>query len=47
MNRPFRYGDKVLLLDTKQRRYLITLAEGGEFHSHHGFIPHADIVDRA
>lgn len=47
MNRPFRYGDKVLLLDTKQRRYLITLAEGGEFHSHNGLIPHADVEGRA
>ena len=37
MTRPsFAVGDKVLLLDSKQRRYLITLAEGGEFHSHTG-----------
>ena len=34
----------MLLLDAKQRRYLVTLAEGGEFHSHAGFVPHADIV---
>jgi tRNA (adenine57-N1/adenine58-N1)-methyltransferase len=46
MNRPFAYGDKVLLLDQKQRRYLVTLAEGGEFHSHNGFVPHADLVER-
>ncbi|MFZ9627749.1 MAG: tRNA (adenine-N1)-methyltransferase [Ilumatobacteraceae bacterium] len=44
MNRPFAVGDKVLLLDNKLRRYLITLAEGAEFHSHAGFIPHAEIV---
>ena len=31
MNTPFAYGEKVLLLDLKQRRYLITLAEGSEF----------------
>lgn len=47
MNRPFAYGDKVLLLDSKQRRYLITLAEGAEFHTHAGLIPHAELVDRA
>jgi tRNA (adenine57-N1/adenine58-N1)-methyltransferase len=47
MNRPFAYGDKVLLLDGKQRRYLITLAEGAEFHTHAGLIPHAELVDRA
>jgi tRNA (adenine57-N1/adenine58-N1)-methyltransferase len=46
-NRPFAYGDKVLLLDNKQRRYLITLAEGAEFHSHTGLWPHADLVGQA
>ncbi len=34
----------MLLLDVKRRRYLIVLAEGGEFHSHAGYVPHADIV---
>ena len=34
----------MLLLDTKRRRYLVVLADGGEFHSHAGFVPHADIV---
>jgi tRNA (adenine57-N1/adenine58-N1)-methyltransferase len=37
-------GDKVLLVDRKNRRYLVTLVDGGEFHSHAGVIPHADIV---
>lgn len=40
----FSYGERALLIDSKQRRYLVTLKEGGEFHSHAGFIPHADIV---
>jgi tRNA (adenine57-N1/adenine58-N1)-methyltransferase len=44
MNAPFAYGEKVLLLDLKQRRYLITLAEGAEFHSHNGFFAHSDLV---
>ncbi len=44
MNRVFASGERVLLLDNKQRRYLITLAEGAEFHSHAGFIPHADLI---
>ena len=44
MNKPFDYGDRVLLLDTKQRRYLVTLKDGGEFHSHNGFVPHGDLV---
>ena len=33
-----------MLLDAKKRRYLITLAEGGEFHSHAGFVTHADVA---
>lgn len=40
----FAIGDKVLLIDSKQRRYLIDLAEGGEFHSHAGFVSHEQIV---
>ncbi len=46
MNEParLRYGDRVLLLDTKRRRYLVTLAEGGEFHSHAGYVAHRDLV---
>src|SRR6266508_5578237 len=44
MSRPFRAGERVLLVDGKLRRYLVTLAEGGEFHSHTGVIPHAAII---
>jgi len=44
---PFAYGDRVLLLDSKQRRYMMILKEDGEFHSHNGFVPHADIVGNA
>ncbi|MDO8362326.1 MAG: tRNA (adenine-N1)-methyltransferase [Actinomycetota bacterium] len=44
MNRPLAYGDKVLLLDNKQRRYLITLTEAAEFHTHAGLVPHAEFV---
>jgi len=40
MSRPFRPGEKALLVDAKARRYLITLAEGGEFHTHAGVVPH-------
>jgi tRNA (adenine57-N1/adenine58-N1)-methyltransferase catalytic subunit len=41
---PFAMGDRVLLLDQKGRRYLVTLKASGEFHSHMGFVPHADLV---
>lgn len=40
----FDHGDKVLLVDSKKRRYLVTLKDGGEFHSHSGFLAHNDIV---
>ncbi|MSX20915.1 MAG: tRNA (adenine-N1)-methyltransferase [Actinobacteria bacterium] len=43
MMREFQYGEKVVLLDNKLRRYLVTLQEGAEFHTHTGFIPHANI----
>ena len=42
--KPLEYGERVMLLDAKKRRYLITLAEGGEFHSHAGFVPHSEIA---
>lgn len=36
-----------MLLDVKKRRYLVTLADGGEFHSHAGFVPHGEIAGRS
>jgi tRNA (adenine57-N1/adenine58-N1)-methyltransferase len=41
---PLQVGERVLLLDQKGRRYLITLSEGGEFHSHSGFVPHEQMI---
>ena len=43
----FEYGDKVLLVDSKQRRYLVSLKESGEFHSHSGYLAHGDIVGQS
>lgn len=37
-------GDRVMLLDAKKRRYLITLEAAGEFHTHAGFVPHDSII---
>ena len=42
--RPFADGDQVLLVDRKQRRYLVPLQAGAEFHSHTGVIAHDDIL---
>ena len=41
---PFRAGDLVLLTDGRNRRYLVTLEDGGEFHSHAGITPHASLI---
>jgi len=39
-----KVGEQVMLVDSKRRRYLITLAEGGEFHSHVGVLPHSALI---
>jgi tRNA (adenine57-N1/adenine58-N1)-methyltransferase len=44
MGRLFAVGERVLLIDAKSRRYLVTLADGAEFHSHAGVTPHAAII---
>lgn len=44
MSRPFEDGEQVLLIDTKKRRYLITLAAGKEFHSHSGTVAHDAVI---
>lgn len=43
-DRSFQAGEQILLIDRKKRRYLVTLAEGAEFHTHSGFIPHDLII---
>jgi tRNA (adenine57-N1/adenine58-N1)-methyltransferase len=46
VSRPFEAGERVLLFDTKGRRYLVQLAPGGEFHTHSGPVPHDDLIGR-
>jgi tRNA (adenine57-N1/adenine58-N1)-methyltransferase catalytic subunit len=40
----FAPGEKALLIDGKGRRYLVTLREGGQFHTHAGVTPHDLII---
>ncbi len=47
MARAFAVGDRVLLVDSKQRRHLITLEAGGAFHSHTGIIDHDALLGRS
>jgi tRNA (adenine57-N1/adenine58-N1)-methyltransferase catalytic subunit len=37
-------GEKVLLLDSRGRRYLVTLAKGGAFHFHRGIVDHDALI---
>ncbi len=37
-------GERVLLVDAKQRRYLITLRPGATFHTHVGIVDHDDLI---
>ncbi len=37
-------GDRVLLVDAKERRYLITLRPGTSFHTHVGIVDHDDLI---
>ena len=42
----FRSGEKALFIDSKKRRYLVTLNDEGEFHSHAGFVPHSQLIGK-
>src|SRR4030095_3314226 len=37
---PFEAGEKILLVDQRDRRYLLTLQTGETWHSHGGGLPH-------
>jgi tRNA (adenine57-N1/adenine58-N1)-methyltransferase len=39
-------GEKALFVDSKKRRYLVTLNPEGEFHSHAGYVPHTLVLER-
>jgi tRNA (adenine57-N1/adenine58-N1)-methyltransferase catalytic subunit len=39
-------GERVLLVDAKQRRYLLRLVAGAEFHTHAGILAHDEVIGR-
>src|SRR5262245_29990585 len=47
MARPFCAGDRVLLVDAKRRRHLVTLVTGGQFHTHAGVLEHDALIGQA
>ena len=46
MNEQFAVGDRILLLDSRRRRHLVTLVHHGRFHSHSGIVDHDDVIGR-
>ena len=40
----FQPGEPALFVDSRQRRRLVVLETGGQFHSHAGTIPHDDVI---
>jgi tRNA (adenine57-N1/adenine58-N1)-methyltransferase len=47
MTGKFAAGDRVLLVDNKGRRHLVSLEAGGQFHTHAGIVAHDDLIDHA
>ena len=43
-DRPLEAGEKVLLIDGRDRRYLISLGTGKQWHSHIGILEHDDLI---
>ena len=41
---PLEAGERVLLVDAKDRRYLITLVPAATFHTHAGVVAHDDLI---
>jgi len=39
-----RAGERVMLIDAKDRQYLITLREDAAFHTHAGIVQHNDLI---
>jgi tRNA (adenine57-N1/adenine58-N1)-methyltransferase len=42
----FAAGDRVLLTDNRRRRHLVTLLDGGQFHTHAGVIEHDALIGK-
>jgi tRNA (adenine57-N1/adenine58-N1)-methyltransferase catalytic subunit len=44
MRGPLRDGERALFLDGRDRRYLVTLKQGQQFHTHAGYLSHDEII---
>lgn len=46
MRGPFASGERILLIDQRNRHYLVKLHAGGTYHTHSGTLAHDDILGR-
>lgn len=46
MRGPFASGERILLIDQRNRHYLVKLHTGGTYHTHSGTLAHDDILGR-
>jgi tRNA (adenine57-N1/adenine58-N1)-methyltransferase len=46
MSAPFQAGEKVLLIDQRDRTYLFSLQAGATYHTHAGTLAHDDLIGR-
>ena len=46
MTAPFEPGERVLLIDQRDRTYLFDLEAGAVYHTHAGTLAHDDVIDR-
>ena len=44
MSEPFGDGERILLVDQRDRTYLVTLQRGGTFHTHSGALGHDELL---
>jgi tRNA (adenine57-N1/adenine58-N1)-methyltransferase len=42
--KPIEPGERVMLVDAKDRRYLVTMREAASFHTHAGTVAHDDVI---
>jgi tRNA (adenine57-N1/adenine58-N1)-methyltransferase len=47
MSAPFEAGEKVLLIDQRDRTYLFSLEVGATYHTHAGTLAHDDLIGRS
>jgi tRNA (adenine57-N1/adenine58-N1)-methyltransferase len=47
MSEPFRAGEMALVIDSKERHYLVRLDDAGSFQYHRGVLPHSTIIGSA